>query len=97
MRSSLRTQLKPDPVWCSQPIRRTCGDSRPTSPASPWSVPDATLVGGVVVETGGEDTIAIHPMMHLALSYDHRIIDGATGNGFLFRVGKYLQAAEFEL
>lgn len=51
----------------------------------------------IVVETGGEDTIAIHPMMYLALSYDHRIIDGATGNGFLFRVGKYLQAAEFEL
>ncbi|MBM4334839.1 MAG: 2-oxo acid dehydrogenase subunit E2 [Deltaproteobacteria bacterium] len=51
----------------------------------------------IVVEAGGEDTIAIHPMMYMALSYDHRIIDGATGNGFLFRVGKYLQAAEFEL
>ena len=45
----------------------------------------------------GEDTIVIHPMMYLALSYDHRIIDGVTGNGFLYRVGKYLEAAEFEL
>jgi 2-oxoglutarate dehydrogenase E2 component (dihydrolipoamide succinyltransferase) len=35
--------------------------------------------------------------LYLALSYDHRIIDGVTGNGFLYRVGKYLEAAEFEL
>jgi 2-oxoglutarate dehydrogenase E2 component (dihydrolipoamide succinyltransferase) len=51
----------------------------------------------IVVESGGEDTIAIHPMMYLALSYDHRIIDGVTGNGFLYRVARYLEAAEFEL
>ena len=51
----------------------------------------------VVVENGGEDTIAIHPMMYLALSYDHRIIDGVTGNGFLYRVARVLEAAEFEL
>jgi len=51
----------------------------------------------IVVDVGGEDTIAIHPMMYMALSYDHRIIDGVTGNGFLYRVGKYLEAAEFEL
>ena len=51
----------------------------------------------VVIESGGEDTIAIHPMMYLALSYDHRIIDGVTGNGFLFRVARVLEAAEFEL
>jgi len=51
----------------------------------------------VVIDVAGEDTIAIHPMMYLALSYDHRIIDGVTGNGFLYRVGKYLEAAEFEL
>jgi len=51
----------------------------------------------VVVERDGEDTIAIRPMMHLALSYDHRIIDGVTGNSFLYQVGKELEAAEFEL
>jgi len=51
----------------------------------------------IVVESGGEDTIAIHPMMYLALSYDHRIIDGVTGNSFLYRVARYLEAAEFEL
>ena len=51
----------------------------------------------VVVESGGEDTLAIHPMMYLALSYDHRIIDGVTGNSFLYRVARALEAAEFEL
>jgi 2-oxoglutarate dehydrogenase E2 component (dihydrolipoamide succinyltransferase) len=51
----------------------------------------------IVVESGGEDTIAIHPMMYLALSYDHRIIDGVTGNGFLYRAARYMEAAEFEL
>ncbi|HTO07555.1 MAG TPA: 2-oxo acid dehydrogenase subunit E2, partial [Myxococcota bacterium] len=51
----------------------------------------------VVLENAGEETIAIHPMMYLALSYDHRIIDGVTGNSFLYRVARVLEAAEFEL
>jgi len=51
----------------------------------------------VVVTRDGEDGIAIRPMMYLALSYDHRVIDGVTGNGFLFRVARYLEAAEFDL
>ena len=51
----------------------------------------------VVVERDGEDTIAIRPMMYLALSYDHRVIDGVTGNGFLFRVARYLETERFEL
>ena len=51
----------------------------------------------VVVDLEGGDTLAIRPMMYLALSYDHRIIDGVTGNGFLFRVGQELEAGEFEI
>ncbi len=51
----------------------------------------------IVLEEAGEDRIAIHPMMYLSLSYDHRVIDGMTGNGFLFRVGKYLEEGDFEL
>ncbi len=51
----------------------------------------------VVVEVDGADTIAIHPMMHIALSYDHRVIDGVTGNGFLYRIGRYLEEADFEI
>ena len=51
----------------------------------------------VVVEQDGEEVIAIRPMMHVALSYDHRIIDGATGNGFLYQVREELEAGEFEV
>jgi 2-oxoglutarate dehydrogenase E2 component (dihydrolipoamide succinyltransferase) len=51
----------------------------------------------VVVEQGGEESIAIHPVMYLALSYDHRVIDGVTGNSFLYRVAGHLQAGDFEL
>ena len=51
----------------------------------------------VVVERDGEDLIAIHPIMYLALSYDHRIIDGVTGNGFLHAVAQHLEAGEFEI
>ena len=51
----------------------------------------------VVVESDDEERIAIHPMMYLALSYDHRVINGVTGNGFLYRVGALLEAGEFEV
>lgn len=49
----------------------------------------------IVVESDGADTIAIHPMMYLSLSYDHRVIDGATGNLFLHRVKEILQEGRF--
>ena len=51
----------------------------------------------VVIEADGEEILAIRPMMYLALSYDHRIIDGVTGNRFLYRIARYLEAAEFEV
>jgi 2-oxoglutarate dehydrogenase E2 component (dihydrolipoamide succinyltransferase) len=51
----------------------------------------------VAVEVEGEDEIAIRPMMYLALSYDHRIIDGVTGNSFLHRVKEILEKGEFGL
>jgi 2-oxoglutarate dehydrogenase E2 component (dihydrolipoamide succinyltransferase) len=35
--------------------------------------------------------------MYLALSYDHRVIDGVLGNRFLFRTARILEDAEFEL
>jgi 2-oxoglutarate dehydrogenase E2 component (dihydrolipoamide succinyltransferase) len=51
----------------------------------------------VVVERDGEDVMAIHPVMYVALSYDHRIVDGVAGNGFLHRVVELLETADFEL
>lgn len=51
----------------------------------------------VVVSKDGEDSIAIHPIMFMALSYDHRIIDGVLANSFLWRVADILNRAEFEI
>ena len=51
----------------------------------------------VVVEHEGQDTMVIHPVMFLALSYDHRIIDGVLGNSYLWRVVEILEKGEFEL
>ncbi|HZX97525.1 MAG TPA: 2-oxo acid dehydrogenase subunit E2 [Myxococcales bacterium] len=51
----------------------------------------------VVREMDGEDVITIRPMMYLTLSYDHRVIDGVTGNGFLHRVRELIEAARFAL
>ncbi len=45
-----------------------------------------------VIETPEGDMIAIRSMMFLSLSYDHRIVDGSLGGGFLRRVGDYLEA-----
>lgn len=51
----------------------------------------------VVVTKDKEDSIAIHPVMFLALSYDHRIVDGVLANSFLWRVADILSRGEFEL
>ncbi len=51
----------------------------------------------VVIEVDGADAIAIRVMMYLALSYDHRVIDGVLGNRFLYRAARILEAADFAL
>ncbi|MFT4214065.1 MAG: 2-oxoglutarate dehydrogenase, E2 component, dihydrolipoamide succinyltransferase [Microbacterium sp.] len=56
--------------------------------------------GAVVTEPGvvtvdGKDAIAIRSYVYLALSYDHRIIDGADAARFLGAVKSRLEAAEF--
>lgn len=38
--------------------------------------------------------IVIRPMMYLALSYDHRIVDGREAVGFLKKVKEYIEAPE---
>jgi 2-oxoglutarate dehydrogenase E2 component (dihydrolipoamide succinyltransferase) len=45
----------------------------------------------VMVENG---QMVIRPMMYLALSYDHRIIDGKESVGFLVTVKDYLENPE---
>lgn len=45
----------------------------------------------VVMETGQGDVIAIRNIMTLSLSYDHRVVDGALGGKFLYRISEYLE------
>jgi 2-oxoglutarate dehydrogenase E2 component (dihydrolipoamide succinyltransferase) len=49
-----------------------------------------------VVNTDLGETIAIRHMMYLALSYDHRLIDGADAARFLTAIKQRLEAGQFE-
>lgn len=49
-----------------------------------------------LVSVDGKDAIAIRSYVYLALSYDHRIIDGADAARFLGAVKARLEAADFE-
>jgi 2-oxoglutarate dehydrogenase E2 component (dihydrolipoamide succinyltransferase) len=51
----------------------------------------------VVVEADGEDHMVIHPVMFMALSYDHRIVDGVAANAFLWRVTELLEKGDFDV
>jgi len=42
------------------------------------------------------DAIAIRPMCYLSLSFDHRVIDGATADRFMSKVKAYLEQSPWE-
>lgn len=42
------------------------------------------------------DAIAIRPMGYLSLSFDHRVIDGATADQFMSKVKGYLEQSQWE-
>ena len=50
----------------------------------------------VVMTEDGNEAIAIRSMVHLALSYDHRIIDGADAARFLTQIKNRLEEGNFE-
>ena len=50
----------------------------------------------VVSDASGNEAIAIRSMVYLALSYDHRIIDGADASRYLADVKQRLEAGAFE-
>jgi len=49
----------------------------------------------VVISNDGVDSIAIRSMVYLALSYDHRIVDGADAARFLVAVKNRLEGGDF--
>ena len=57
---------------------------------------DAIVRKPVVVETAdGGEAIAIHPVGHLAMSWDHRAFDGAYAARFLVRVKEILETRDW--
>ncbi|SRR5581483_9525071 len=59
-------------------------------------------VGGVkkrpvVVETKEGDFIAIRSMCYLALTFDHRLIDGAVADQFMARVRQIIESGQFTM
>ena len=50
----------------------------------------------VVTDAAGQDSIAIRSMVYLALSYDHRLVDGADASRFLVDVKSRLEEANFD-
>jgi len=55
-----------------------------------------TKRAAIVKDADGQDSISIRSMVYLALSYDHRIIDGADASRYLMQVKQRLEAGEFE-
>ncbi len=51
----------------------------------------------VVTDEFRREAIAIRDMVYLALSFDHRLVDGATADQFMAVLKATLEAAEFEL
>lgn len=51
----------------------------------------------VMTSADGDDYIAIRQMAHFALTYDHRVVDGADAERFLAYLKAYLQEAPFEI
>jgi pyruvate/2-oxoglutarate dehydrogenase complex dihydrolipoamide acyltransferase (E2) component len=56
---------------------------------------DAVTRRPVVVEHDGTESIAIHSVGLIALSYDHRVIDGAYAARFLARVAEVLERRDW--
>ncbi|OLR95252.1 2-oxoglutarate dehydrogenase, E2 component, dihydrolipoamide succinyltransferase [Actinokineospora bangkokensis] len=50
----------------------------------------------VITDDNGDDTIAVRSMVYLALTYDHRLIDGADAGRFLTTIKNRLEEGAFE-
>jgi 2-oxoglutarate dehydrogenase E2 component (dihydrolipoamide succinyltransferase) len=51
----------------------------------------------VITTDDGDDVIAIRSMAYFALTYDHRIVDGADAEKFLSFMKQYLETTQFSL
>ncbi len=51
----------------------------------------------VITTENGDDVMAIRSMSYFALTYDHRVVDGADAEKFLAYIKNYLETAKFSL
>ena len=51
----------------------------------------------VITDSDGNDVIAVRSLMLIALSFDHRLVDGATADPFMAKGKPELEAAEVQL
>ncbi|HEX8287916.1 MAG TPA: 2-oxoglutarate dehydrogenase, E2 component, dihydrolipoamide succinyltransferase [Pyrinomonadaceae bacterium] len=51
----------------------------------------------VITTSDGDDVIAIRSMAYFAMTYDHRVVDGADAEKFLSYMKEYLENAQFSL
>jgi len=45
----------------------------------------------VITDAQGHDSIAIRPCVYLSLTFDHRVVDGAAGDGFMLVLKEKLE------
>jgi pyruvate/2-oxoglutarate dehydrogenase complex dihydrolipoamide acyltransferase (E2) component len=83
-------QLKPDEVKGGTITLTNHGTSGSLFATPIINQPQCAIIGAgmiqkrvVVVSDGISDAIAIRPMIYLSLTFDHRILDGATADYFL--------------
>lgn len=96
-RARLR-QLKPDEVKGGTITLTNHGTSGSLFATPIINQPQCAILGVgmiqkrvVVISDGLSDSIAIRPMVYLSLTFDHRILDGATADYFLGTVKKTLE------
>jgi 2-oxoglutarate dehydrogenase E2 component (dihydrolipoamide succinyltransferase) len=91
-------QLKPDEVRGGTITLTNHGTSGSLFATPIINQPQCAIVGAgmiqkrvVVVSDNVTDAIAIRPMVYISLTFDHRILDGATADYFLGKVKTTLE------
>jgi 2-oxoglutarate dehydrogenase E2 component (dihydrolipoamide succinyltransferase) len=96
-------QLKPDELSGASFTLTNTGSRGALFDTPVVFLPQSAILGtgivakrpAVVVDARGNEAIAIRSLVYLALSYDHRIIDGADASRFLMDVKSRLEMADF--
>lgn len=87
-------QLKPDEVFGGTFTITNHGTSGSLFATPIINQPQCAILGVGIIKKRAvviQDAIAIRPMVYLSLTFDHRILDGASADGFLAEIVKNLE------